>query len=91
MKSGKAKMLVDKSVEAAVDVAMAAETTQKTSRKPIDGMAYDRIRGIVDRCPVCRMASNFAVTKTLAWEDGCRVRYHSCRRCGASVKSVEVE
>lgn len=57
----------------------------KLKRQPLDGVTYDRIKGAI--CPRCSMPGG--VTNTLPWEDGLRVRYHICRRCGKKYKSVE--
>ena len=60
---------------------------RKLTRKPVAGVEYNRVAGVV--CPSCRMFPGGSVTNTLPWEDGVRVRYHTCRRCGTRFKSVE--
>lgn len=60
----------------------------KPGQKRLDGVAYDRVNGVV--CPSCKMQSGY-ITNTLPWEDGVRIRYHQCRRCGIKFKSTETE
>jgi Zn ribbon nucleic-acid-binding protein len=56
------------------------------TREPLDGVEYSRIDGA--ECPACKMPGGY-VTNTLPWEDGLRIRYHVCRRCGSRFKSIE--
>ncbi|RLB88632.1 MAG: hypothetical protein DRH26_13195 [Deltaproteobacteria bacterium] len=62
-------------------------TQKKTSKVPIEGVDYSKVTGTI--CPSCRMPGAF-VRNTLPWEDGLRVRYHTCRRCGTNFKSIEL-
>lgn len=39
-------------------------------------------------CPYCR-APWAPVRNVMPWEGNTRVRYHACRRCGKSFKSIE--
>lgn len=65
----------------------------KPGQKRLDGVAYDRVNGVV--CPSCKMQSGDKpggyITNTLPWEDSVRIRYHQCRRCGIKFKSTETE
>ena len=74
-------------------VAAKKTNQEKAKKQPLDGVTYDRVAGV--DCPACRMnlgrIPGGSVTNTLPWEDGIRVRYHTCRRCGARFKSVESE
>jgi len=88
-------MLVEKVVSCeAVVIEHEQHVKQKQKkRRSLDGVAYDRVQGA--SCPACRMnlgkMSGGSVTNTLPWEDGLRIRYHTCRRCGARFKSIESE
>lgn len=61
--------------------------TTRNPRKPVDGADFDRIEG--GRCPKCHMSGG-RVRNTLPWENGIRVRYQMCRRCGYLFKSAEI-
>ena len=66
---------------------------EKVTREALDGVEYDLITGA--RCPRCEMylkkLPGKTTTNVLPWEDGVRVRYHDCRRCGARFKSIETK
>lgn len=68
-----------------------AQKQEKKKRQPLEGVGYNRVSGVV--CPSCKMNTGSmpggSVTNTLPWEDGLRIRYHTCRRCGGRFKSVE--
>jgi len=61
---------------------------KKIIKKQIDGTEYNRITGA--SCTACR-ASGAYTRNTLPWESGLRIRYHTCRRCGTSFKSIETD
>lgn len=57
----------------------------------LDGVEFDLIHGA--QCPMCKShlkkMPGKTTTNVLPWADGVRVRYHTCRRCGARFKSIE--
>ena len=55
----------------------------------VTGVRFDRKAG-VDPCPYCK-APMGKVYRTKKWDGGVRERYHVCRRCGQTFKSVEEE
>ena len=62
-------------------------TVEITRTKEIRGATYDRRAGGAP-CPECG-EPKARVRRTLPWEDGVRVRYHDCQRCGVRFKSLE--
>jgi len=50
------------------------------------GAEYDHKVGAC--CPICRRG-RAPVYRTMPWRDNLRERYHRCRFCGWSFKSVE--
>lgn len=64
----------------------AAKVTMEDVKEVLDGVTYHRIYGA--ECPRCKMRKAH-VRNTLPWEDNLRERYHCCRRCGATFKSIE--
>ena len=61
---------------------------KKQTRQPLDGVEYSRIKGA--KCPICFMPGGYT-QNTMPWEDGIRIRYHVCRRCGGRFKSIEAD
>ena len=65
----------------------------KATREQLSGVDFDLIKGA--QCPKCRMhlkkIPGKTTTNVLPWADGVRVRYHTCRRCGAKFKSIETK
>ena len=64
-----------------------------TRVREIEGVRYSRQKGV--RCPgrpgePCDDPRP-RVVRTMAWEQGVRVRYHVCGRCGTAFKSIETD
>ena len=62
-------------------------TVEIVKVKEVRGATYDRQAGGA-ACPNCG-EPRARVKRTLPWEDGVRVRYHDCQRCGTRFKSLE--
>ena len=81
-KSAAKKRVIAKQDAAVVEVAAASGFNPGDS-----GADYHQIDGA--KCPRCRMGPA-SVRNTMPWADGLRERYHICRRCGNTFKSIEV-
>lgn len=64
------------------------ETFRKIMREVSKAKAVDYTSRYGAFCPVCG-AERCKVTRSIAWHQNSRERYHRCAKCGHCFKSVE--
>lgn len=59
---------------------------QKKQRQQNVGVDYNSLLQSAG-CPTCGSKGN--VLRVTAWENGLRIRWHVCKKCGTRLKSIE--